>query len=137
MLHERLVILRELLSETGSVYVHLDEHVHHSVKLLMDDVFGSTFKNDIVVRSTFAHADAQQFGSVHQTILFYTRGANYRYAPVYVPYDDDYIEKSYRYKALDGRRWLSCRRSRGWCIRWPIPMEGHSSSSWPSLGLYR
>ncbi len=109
MLSDRLVLLRELLSEDGSIYLHLDETVAHFVKVIMDEVFSASgFRNDIVVRSTFSHADANQFGSVHQNLLFYTKGSNYTYSPVYVPYEEDYIEKYYRYRDEDGRKWLSC-----------------------------
>jgi len=109
MLRDRLAVMRDLLSHGGSIYVHLDETVLHYVKAMMDELFGTpSFRNDIVVRSTFAHADANQFGSVHQNVLFYTKGADHCYSPVYVPYEEDYIEKYYRYHDDDGRRWLSC-----------------------------
>jgi DNA modification methylase len=49
MIHERLVIMKELLAETGSIYVHCDWHVGHFLRHLLDDVFGKTnFRNDIV-----------------------------------------------------------------------------------------
>lgn len=48
-LYPRLVLLKELLSERGSIYVHIDWHVGHYVKLMMDDIFGKeNFKNNIV-----------------------------------------------------------------------------------------
>ena len=109
MLHDRLRLMRELLSEGGSLYVHIDENMLHYVKVVADEIFGDTFRNDIVVRSTFAHADANQFGSVHQNVLFYTKtNDRYRFEPVYVPYEDEYVQKYYRYRDPDGRRWLSC-----------------------------
>ena len=108
MIYERLVLMRDLLAEDGSIYVHLDEKVVHGVKLIMDEVFGSTFQNDIAVRSTFAHADANRFGSIHQTLLFYTRSPKYKHNTVYVPYEQEYIDKYYRYSDEDGRKWLSC-----------------------------
>jgi len=109
MLHDRLRLIRELLAENGSLYVHLDENMLHYVKVVLDEIFGDTFRNDIVVRSTFAHADANQFGSVHQDVLFYTKNnEGYRFEPFYIPYEDDYVQKYYRYQDTDGRRWLSC-----------------------------
>jgi adenine-specific DNA-methyltransferase len=106
--YETAALLRELLAEDGSLYVHLDENVLHYAKAVLDELFPSTFHNDIIVRSTFSHADANQFGSVHQSLLFYTKGDTYKYESVFVPYEDDYIEKYYRYRDEDGRRWLSC-----------------------------
>jgi site-specific DNA-methyltransferase (adenine-specific)/adenine-specific DNA-methyltransferase len=108
MLYERLVLMRDLLHDEGSIYVHLDEKMAHYVKVILDEVFMSQFRNDLVVRSTFAHADANRFGSVHQTVLFYTRSDRYAFDPVYVPYEQDYVEKYYRYSDPDGRKWLSC-----------------------------
>jgi DNA modification methylase len=108
MIYERLVLMKDLLSEEGSIYVNLDEKVVHGVKLIMDEVFGGTFQNDIIIRSTFAHADANRYGSIHQTLLFYTRTPSYEHSTVYVPYDQEYIDKYYRYSDPDGRKWLSC-----------------------------
>jgi adenine-specific DNA-methyltransferase len=109
MIRDRFVLMHELLSDNGSIFVHLDETVMHYVKIVLDDVFGErAFRNDIVCRSTFSHADANQFGSVHQNVLFYSKTQNYKFSPVYVPYEADYIDKYYRYKDPDGRRWLSC-----------------------------
>ncbi len=108
MLYERLLLMHDLLAPDGSIYVHLDEKMAHYVKAVLDEIFPSTFRNDLIVRSTFSHADANQFGSVHQNILFYSSSETYRFEPVYVPYEDDYVEKYYRYKDPDGRKWLSC-----------------------------
>jgi adenine-specific DNA-methyltransferase len=109
MLHDRFRLIRELLAPHGSLYVHIDENMLHYVKVVLDEIFADTFRNDIIVRSTFAHADAHQFGSVHQNVLFYTKNnVDYSFEPIYVPYEDDYVQKYYRYKDTDGRRWLSC-----------------------------
>lgn len=106
--YDTCALLRELLAEDGSIYVHLDENVLHYAKVVLDELFPSRYHNDIIVRSTFSHADANQFGSVHQTLLFYTNSERYVYKPVFVPYEQDYIAKYYRYADDDGRRWLSC-----------------------------
>ena len=48
-MYERLILMRELLSENGSIYVHLDWHVGHYVKVMMDEIFGyENFRNEIV-----------------------------------------------------------------------------------------
>jgi adenine-specific DNA-methyltransferase len=107
-LYETAKLLLELLAEDGSIYVHLDENVLHYAKAVLDELLPSGFHNDIIVRSTFSHADAHQFGSVHQNVLFYTKSDSYKYKPVFVPYDQDYIDKYYRYRDDDGKRWLSC-----------------------------
>jgi adenine-specific DNA-methyltransferase len=58
MLYERLVLMHELLSEDGSLYVHLAPNVSHGVKLVLDEVFGATqFRSEIVWKRSSAHSD--------------------------------------------------------------------------------
>ncbi len=74
-MYERLMLLKELLSETGSIYVHLDWHIGHYVKLLMDEVFGQdNFRNEIVWVYTGPSAPGQaQFSRKHDIILWYSK----------------------------------------------------------------
>ena len=61
MITPRLVLMRELLSETGSIYVHLDWHVGHYVKLVLDEIFGKeNFVNEIIWQRSSAHNDAKR-----------------------------------------------------------------------------
>jgi adenine specific DNA methylase Mod len=71
--YETVVLLRDLLTEDGSLYVHLDWHVGHYAKAVLDEVFGSTgFQNEIIWQRTDAHNDARKrFGNIHDTILWY------------------------------------------------------------------
>ena len=69
MIVPRLIPMRELLSEQGSIYVHIDWHVGHYVKVIMDEIFGKeNFVNEIIWRSANAHSDAMAYGNVHNTI---------------------------------------------------------------------
>lgn len=105
---ESVTLLRDLLSDEGSIFVHLDETVGHYAKAILDEVFGkSSFRNNLIVRSTFSHADAHQFGSVHQALFWYSKGDQWTYEKVFTEYEADYVEKYYRYSDNDGRRWLS------------------------------
>ena len=73
-LRERLIFLRELLSEDGSVYVHLDQKMNHYIKIVLDEVFGNeNFQNQIVWRNTNTHNKARTYGRTHQNILFYSK----------------------------------------------------------------
>jgi site-specific DNA-methyltransferase (adenine-specific)/adenine-specific DNA-methyltransferase len=73
-LRKRLVFLRELLSENGSIYVHLDWKKGHYVKVLMDEVFGeSHFRNDLVWHYRRWSAPSDSFQNMHDTILFYAK----------------------------------------------------------------
>jgi DNA modification methylase len=105
-LYETAVILRELLSETGSIYVHTDWHVGHYVKLVLDEVFGiENFKNQIVWQRFNFHADANRFGIVSDEILFYTAGSNMVWNPQSIPIKDSYIQSHFRNQDSDGRRY--------------------------------
>ncbi|MEO0106935.1 MAG: DNA methyltransferase [candidate division WOR-3 bacterium] len=77
-MYERLMLLKELLSETGSIYVHLDWHVGHYVKLLMDEVFGmDNLRNEIVWCYTGPSQTSKYFVRKHDNILFYTKTDDY------------------------------------------------------------
>jgi len=74
----------------------------------MDAVFGpENFRNEIIWKRTSGHSDAIGYGSVHDTILFYTRSALPRWNDIFQPYDDQYVEQYYRYTDEDGRRFMS------------------------------
>ncbi len=75
MITPRLILMRELLADTGSIYVHLDWHVGHYVKLVMDEVFGKqNFRNQICwKRSALAASVSMQFRNSHDTIFFYAK----------------------------------------------------------------
>jgi adenine-specific DNA-methyltransferase len=73
MLRERLLLLKDLLAPTGSIYVHLDWHTVHYVKVLMDEVFGyENFKNEIVWQRTSSHNDPGKYGMINDSLLFYS-----------------------------------------------------------------
>lgn len=74
MIYPRLALMRELLSEQGSIYVHIDWHVGHYVKIMMDDVFGKdNFKNEIIWKFIKGASGNNTFGRKHQNIFFYSK----------------------------------------------------------------
>ena len=78
MLYPRLVLMRELLSDNGSIYVHIDWHVGHYVKLLMDDVFDkSNFLNEIIWHYPSMSRTNSEFPRKHDTIFFYKKGTEH------------------------------------------------------------
>jgi len=77
-MQERLVLIRELLADNGSIYVHLDWHVGHYVKILMDEIFGhENFINEIVWGYKTGGTGKNAFARKHDTLLFYTKSGNY------------------------------------------------------------
>lgn len=78
MLYPRLVLMRELLSERGSIYIHLDWHCSHYVKLIMDDIYGKdNFINEIVWGyKDIGSRAVEYFKRKHDVILFYQKSSN-------------------------------------------------------------
>ncbi|MGI8536933.1 MAG: site-specific DNA-methyltransferase [Mycobacteriales bacterium] len=108
MLYARMVLLRELLSDRGSIFLHLAPNVSHLARVLMDEVFGAdNFRAEIIWKRTTAHADTKDFGTIHDSILCFSKSANHLWNPQYVPYDSEYVEQYFRYREPDGRRFTS------------------------------
>lgn len=77
MMYPRLVLMRELLSEQGSIYIHLDWHVAHYVKILLDDIFGKeNFRAEIIWQKTTKTTSFKNYGSEHDTLLYYVKNLN-------------------------------------------------------------
>jgi adenine-specific DNA-methyltransferase len=108
--YQTVEVLHELLAENGSLFVHLDSHVCHYAKCILDEVFGpSQFVNEIVWKRQSAKGDVTQgadhMGRIHDVIFFYTRCDTYTWNVLYTPYDQSYIDAFYRHKDPDGRRY--------------------------------
>jgi len=80
-MYERLMLLKELLANTGSIYVHLDWHVGHYIKLIMDEIFGQeNFRNEIIWWYPGGlKAVPKFFPRKHDAILFYTKTGDYTF----------------------------------------------------------
>lgn len=100
-LRKRLVLLREVLSSDGSIFVHLDWHKAHYVKVLMDEVFGEgNFRNEIIWHyGTYVGQTKNNFPRKHDTLLLYGKTIDER---VFFPQRDGNPEKDANYK-----RWMS------------------------------
>jgi adenine-specific DNA-methyltransferase len=110
MITPRLVLMRELLNESGSIYVHLDWHVSHYVKLVMDEIFGKdNFVNEIVWKRSDAKGDASQgsqhYSRVHDVILFFQKSSARYWNPTFLPLSKGYVDDFYRFQDPDGRRY--------------------------------
>ena len=74
MLYDRFIIMKDLLNETGCIYIHLDWHVGHFVKLMLDEVFGKdSFQNEIIWAYKTQGATKRRYSRKHDTIHFYTK----------------------------------------------------------------
>ena len=100
-LRKRLIFLRELLADDGSIYVHLDWKKGHYVKVLMDEIFGETkFRNEIIWKYFGPTSTEKNFPRKYDNILFYTKTDGYCFneKATLIPYDDKAI---HRYDKVD------------------------------------
>lgn len=92
-MYENLAAIKSIMSETGSIYVHLDWHIGHYVKILMDEVFGEdNFKNHIVwAYFGFKRATTKKFPQKHDDIFFYVKNEeNYVWNTQFRPHSEEY-----------------------------------------------
>ncbi len=99
MMAVRLVELRRVLKDTGSIYLHCDPTASHYLKIVMDQIFGTNyFRNEILwKRSTPRANTTRKFPVACDTILFYSKSQNNIWNNVYGEYRLEYIEKYYSY----------------------------------------
>lgn len=84
MMYDRLVLMKELLADNGSIYVHLDWHVGHYVKMIMDEIFGKeNFKNEIIWRYRRWPAPSKDFQKMHDTIMRYAKSDSWAWNQLY------------------------------------------------------
>jgi DNA modification methylase len=110
MIVPRLCLMRELLSDKGSIYVHLDWHVSHYAKIALDDIFGrDNFRNEIVWKRSDAKGDAAQgskhYSRIQDSILYFTKSELSFWNPLYMPLSQEYADSFYKHLDPDGRRW--------------------------------
>jgi DNA modification methylase len=104
MMAPRLVELRRVLKETGSIYLHCDPAASHYLKILMDAVFGpANYLNDITWERFNFHADAHRWGRLHDVVLCFAKSAGkHLYTTQRKGYDEKYIKSHFK-KDRDGR----------------------------------
>lgn len=107
-MYENLMAIRSVMSENASIYVHLDYHIGHYVKILLDEVFGEdNFRNEIIWKRSTAHSDAEFYGNNFDCIYFYTKSQlDYNFNTIFQPYDESYIAR-FTQVDEDGRKWES------------------------------
>lgn len=108
-LRERLVLLRELLSDDGSIYVHIDCKVGHYVKILMDEIFGpNNFRNDITrIKCNPKNFARKGYGNFKDMILFYSKTSKFVWNDSREPFTEDEIEKLFPKVDEKGRRYTT------------------------------
>ena len=129
MLTSRLCLMKELLADDGTIWVHLDWHVVHYVKIFMDEIFGEeNFVNEIIWHYKSGGSGKRHFARKHDTILVYSKTKKYYFAP---PKEKSYNRgfKPYRFKGVKEYKY-----ELGWYTMvtmkdvWNVDMVGRTSS---------
>lgn len=92
-MYDRLVLARELLTDDGSIYLHVGPNVSHYLRIVLDEVFGrNNHVNEIIWRRAFGHSDSDKCGIIHDAILLYGKGPQRVWNKVTHAPDKEYIE---------------------------------------------
>lgn len=109
-IYPRLSLMKELLSDRGSIYIHIDWHVSHYVKILLDDIFGKeNFRNEIIWYYSTLGRPKDRFALKHDNIFYYGKSANtfFNEKDARIPYSQQYIDSHFRDRDEQGKQ---CRR---------------------------
>ena len=124
MMAVRLLEMRRVLKDSGSIYLHCDPTASHYLKQLMDSIFGAgNFRNEVTWRRVAAHSSAKRWAPIHDILLYYSKSDYYQWNSVYEGYDEAYIDSHYRYSDAHGRF-----RDNG--LTGPGTREGESGQPW-------
>lgn len=98
-LRQRLVLLKALMAEDGSIYVHLDEIMVFHVKVLMDEIFGpKNYRNCITRRKCSSkNYTKKSYPNLSDYILFYTKSENYVWHRPQLAWEDEHADREYPY----------------------------------------
>ncbi|MBI4234764.1 site-specific DNA-methyltransferase [Candidatus Peregrinibacteria bacterium] len=104
MIYERLSLMKDLLADDGSIYVHCDWRVSPYLRLALDEIFGnSVFRNEIIWRRVYTHSDAGKFGHIHDTVFFYSKSDNYIWNDQFTEHSPEYLKSHYSNADEKGR----------------------------------
>ena len=107
-MYERLILLRELLAEGGTIWVHCDWHRSHLLRCLLEEVFGdNSLRNEIIWQRTASRNDAKAFGHVHDTLFYVVKGAGHVWNPQFAEYEQGYLDRYYTMDDGDGRKYAA------------------------------
>lgn len=104
-LRERLILLRELMSDKASIYLHIDYKIGHYVKVIMDEVFGiKNFRNDIArIKCNPKNFDRKAFGNIKDLVLFYSYSDDYIWNEPKRALNEEDVKRLYKKIDADGR----------------------------------
>ena len=100
----RLLEMKRILKDTGSIYLHCDPTMSHYLKLVMDSIFGKqNFRNEVIWKRTSTKSLAKRYAVNTDRILYYIKSNGATWNQQYAPYDDEYIQKTFRGRDKHGK----------------------------------
>ena len=117
-MYERIILLRELLSDTGSIFLHCDWHKAHHLRMIMDEIFGcDNFKNEIIWSYKSAGMSTSTFPRKHDNIFYYSKTKNNIFNPIYVPHDEKVLKRFQRdeigpYQLVNGKKYYANKKGK-------------------------
>ena len=106
-MYENLMAIKSVMSEEATIYVHLDWHIVHYVKILMDEIFGEeNFINDVTWKrqTSSGFKGKNAMGKNHDNILVYGKSDDFLYNTQYLPYTEEYIDQRFSHiEVIDGK----------------------------------
>lgn len=104
MIYERLILMRDLMHEEGSVYLHIGPAVSHFIRAVLDEVFGrSNARREIIWKRVSSRSHGEYYPATHDSIMFYSKSDRPVWNQLFEPLNQSYVESKYRFKDPDGR----------------------------------
>lgn len=118
MMYDRIVLLRELLSEKGSLFIHLGIQVNHYIRVILEEIFGKENEIDEIIWSYGTPSGGRAAGNkiikAHEYIIAFAKNyGQHIYNKIYLPYDQKYIDERFIYYDENGRRYRTRGRGNG------------------------
>ncbi|HQX51876.1 MAG TPA: site-specific DNA-methyltransferase [Planctomycetaceae bacterium] len=110
MVYERLILMRDLLADDGSLYLHLEPDIGNYIRPILDEVFGrKSLRTEIAWKRTSAHGNVSKtYGEIWECIFYYTKSAeNWTWNQQYIPFDKSYIESHFSSVDESGRQFTT------------------------------
>jgi len=105
MIYERLVLMRDLLAEDGSIYVHCDWRVTAFMRMVLDEIFGSdNLINELIWRRANNKVSTRKASVIHDTIWHFSKSGGYIYGQQFHDFREEYLDQKYTYEE-NGRRY--------------------------------
>ncbi len=105
MIYERLILMKDLLADNASIFIHCDWRLNSSIKLIMDEIFSvDNFRNEIIWRRSNPKSNiSNKFPISTDTIFWYSKDTNFKFKKIFGEHNPDYVKSAYRYTDEKGR----------------------------------